>query len=93
MNKISLLFGALALILELMILGLFLGLAGLYTSILWCVSFEANYLFMYLKTLYGSAVAGVVEALEKLKEYLKNMNMIIGRCFTMNLVQYQTGLP
>ncbi|PQP97623.1 hypothetical protein Pyn_18227 [Prunus yedoensis var. nudiflora] len=92
MDKISLPFGALTLVLGLVILVRVLGLALLCVWIVWFASFVANDLFMYLKTLYESAVAGVVEAFEKLKEYLKNLNMIIGRCFTMNS-EDQAGLP
>ncbi|KAI5340906.1 hypothetical protein L3X38_020180 [Prunus dulcis] len=92
MDKISLPFGALTLVLELVIPFRVLGLAFLCIWIVWFASFVANYLFMCLKTMYESAVTGVVEAFEKLKEYLKNMSMIISRCFTMNS-EDQTGLP
>ncbi|CAL8141036.1 unnamed protein product [Prunus armeniaca] len=77
---ISLLFGALAVVLELMILVLALGVAALLFWIGCLVCFVA--VNPYVKILYKSVVAGVVQAFEKLKEYLKNM--IIACCFTMN---------
>lgn len=88
MSKISLLFGALALVLELVILVPALGVAALLFWIGWFVSFVAVYSYPYVKTLYKSAVAGVVQAFEKLKEYLKNMVS----AFTMNSGD-PTGLP
>ncbi|KAI5314224.1 hypothetical protein L3X38_043400 [Prunus dulcis] len=92
MSKISLLFGALTLVLELVILVPALGVAALLFWICWFVSFVAVYSYPYVKTLYKSVVAGVVEFFENLKECLKNMIMIIGRCFTMNF-EDRTGLP
>ncbi|KAL6287568.1 hypothetical protein ACE6H2_011958 [Prunus campanulata] len=74
MSNISLLFGALALVLELVILVPNLGLGALFFWFIWFVSFVVVYASPYVKTLFTSAVGGVVQAYEKLKEYL---NMII----------------
>ncbi|CAL2249747.1 unnamed protein product [Prunus armeniaca] len=74
MSNISLLFGALVLVLELVILVPNLGLGALLFWVVWFVSFVVVYSSPYVKTLFTSAVGGVVQAFEKLKEYL---NMII----------------
>ncbi|CAL9014066.1 unnamed protein product [Prunus brigantina] len=88
MSNISLLFGALALVLELVILVPNLGLGFLFFWDIWFVSFVVFYSSPYSKTLFTSVVGGVVQAFEKLKEYL---NMIIA-CFTME-PEEQNGLP
>ncbi|PQM40499.1 hypothetical protein Pyn_15174 [Prunus yedoensis var. nudiflora] len=85
MSKISLLFGALALGLELVILVPALGVAALLFWLIWFVGFVV-YSYPYVETLFTKAVG----AFEKLKEYLKNM--IIACCFTMNS-EDRTGLP
>lgn len=88
MNKISLLFGALAFILELVILVPNLGLAALLFWIVWFVSFVVVYSSPYVKTLFTNTVAGVVQAFKFFKEYL---NIIIV-CFTVKHEE-QIGLP
>ncbi|CAL8140172.1 unnamed protein product [Prunus armeniaca] len=88
MSNIGLLFGALALVLELVILVPILGLGFLFFWVIWFVSFVVVCLSPYVKTLFTSAVGGVIQAFEKLKEYL---NMIIA-CFTME-PEEQNGLP
>ncbi|PQM40494.1 hypothetical protein Pyn_15169 [Prunus yedoensis var. nudiflora] len=70
MDKISLLSGALALVLELVILVPALGLSALLFWIVCFVSFIAVYSYPYLKTLFARAVGGVAHAFEKLREYL-----------------------
>ncbi|CAL2250155.1 unnamed protein product [Prunus armeniaca] len=67
-----------------------LGLAALLFWIFWFVTFVAVYSYPYVKTLFTSAVAGVVHAFEKLDEYLKNM--VIAR-FTVKLKEEQSGTP
>ncbi|PQP97624.1 hypothetical protein Pyn_18228 [Prunus yedoensis var. nudiflora] len=86
MSKISLLFGALALVLELVILVPALGVASLLFWLVWFVGFVAVYSYPYVKTLFTKAVG----AFERLKEYLKNM--IIACCSTMNS-EDPIGLP
>ncbi|CAL9014065.1 unnamed protein product, partial [Prunus brigantina] len=88
MSNIGLLFGALALVLELVILVPNLGLGFLFFWVILFVSFVVVYLSPYVKTLFTSAVGGVVQVFEKLKEYL---NMIIA-CFTME-PEEQNGVP
>ncbi|CAN6708553.1 unnamed protein product [Malus baccata var. baccata] len=78
-NKISLLFGTLALILEVVILVPGLGLAALFFWVVWFVSVVAKYACKYLEALYKSAVASVVRTFDKLKEHL---NMITRRFAT-----------
>ncbi|RXH69270.1 hypothetical protein DVH24_037054 [Malus domestica] len=78
-NKISLLFGTLALILEVVILVPGLGLAALFFWVVWFVSVVAEYTCKYLEALYKSAVASVVRTFDKLKEHL---NMITRRFAT-----------
>ncbi|KAI5340909.1 hypothetical protein L3X38_020183 [Prunus dulcis] len=87
-SSLSLSFGALTFILELMILVPYLGSAAL---LIWFVSFVAVYLYPYIKTWFTSAVGGIVHTCENLIEYLKNM--IIARCFTMKPDEEQSGLP
>ncbi|CAL9014358.1 unnamed protein product, partial [Prunus brigantina] len=70
MTKISLLFGAVSVVLELVILVPNLGLAALFFWIVWFVSFVGEYTCLYLETLYKSAIARIVQAFEKLKEYV-----------------------
>ncbi|ONI19133.1 hypothetical protein PRUPE_3G260800 [Prunus persica] len=69
-DNISLLSGALALVLELVILVPALGLFTLLFWIVCFVSFIAVYSYPYLKTLFTRTVGGVVHAFEKLREYL-----------------------
>ncbi|PQM40492.1 hypothetical protein Pyn_15167 [Prunus yedoensis var. nudiflora] len=88
MTKISLFLGALAVVLELKILVPDLGLAALIFWIVCFMSFVALYSWVYVKTLYKSAFAGVVYGFEKLKEYV---NMIFAS-FTVK-AEEQTGLP
>ncbi|RXH69273.1 hypothetical protein DVH24_037057 [Malus domestica] len=78
-NKISLLFGTLALILEVVILVPGLGLATLFFWVVWFVSVVAEYACEYLEVLYKSAIASAVHTFGKLKEHLK---MIIRRFTT-----------
>ncbi|TQD82605.1 hypothetical protein C1H46_031803 [Malus baccata] len=78
-NKISLLFGTLALILEVVILVPGLRLATLFFWVVWFVSVVAEYVCEYLEALYKSAIASVVHTFGKLKEHLK---MIIRRFVT-----------
>ncbi|KAM2077459.1 hypothetical protein ACFX1R_025232 [Malus domestica] len=78
-NKISLLFGTLALILEVVILVPGLGLVTLFFWAIWFVNVVAEYACEYLETLYQSVVASVVHTFGKLKEHL---NMIIRRFTT-----------
>ncbi|KAM1954268.1 hypothetical protein ACFX16_023958 [Malus domestica] len=73
-NKISLLFRTLSLILEVVILVPGLGLVVLFFWVVWFVNVVAEYACEYLETLYQSAVASVVYTYGKLKEHL---NMII----------------
>ncbi|CAL2250152.1 unnamed protein product [Prunus armeniaca] len=70
MDKICLLFGALALVLELVILVPALGLSALLLWIVCFVSFIAVYSYPYLKILFTRAVGGVVHAFKTLREYL-----------------------
>ncbi|CAL8141026.1 unnamed protein product [Prunus armeniaca] len=87
MDKISLLFGALVLVLELVILVPALGLSALLFWIVCFVSFIAVYSYAFLKTLFTRAVGGVVHAFENLKEYLSAVC-----CFAMESDEGQTGL-
>ncbi|CAL9014357.1 unnamed protein product, partial [Prunus brigantina] len=87
MTKISLLFGTLALVLELVILVPNLGLAALLLWIVCFISFVALYTWLYVKILYKFAFAGVVYGFKKLKEYV---NMIIAH-FTVE-AEEQSGL-
>ncbi|KAB2610314.1 hypothetical protein D8674_018346 [Pyrus ussuriensis x Pyrus communis] len=73
-NKISLLFGTLTLILEVVILVPGLGLAAVFFWVVWFASVVAEYACKYLEALYTSVVASVVHTFGKLKEHL---NMII----------------
>ncbi|KAB2610320.1 hypothetical protein D8674_018352 [Pyrus ussuriensis x Pyrus communis] len=74
-NKISLLFGTLALVLEVVILVPVLGLVAGLVWVVWFVKVVRNdYAFEYLKTLYENAIAFVVHTFVKLKDHL---NMII----------------
>ncbi|KAB2610325.1 hypothetical protein D8674_018357 [Pyrus ussuriensis x Pyrus communis] len=75
-NKISLLFGTLALILEVVILVPGLGLVALFLWVVCFVNIVAEYTCEYLKKLYKSAVASIVHTFGKLKGYL---NIIIRR--------------
>ncbi|CAL8168012.1 unnamed protein product [Prunus armeniaca] len=88
MDKISLLFGALALVLELVILVPALGLSTLLFWIVCFGSFIAVYSYPFLKTLFTRAVGGVVHAFENLREYLPD-----ACCFAMKSNEDQTGLP
>ncbi|TQD82604.1 hypothetical protein C1H46_031802 [Malus baccata] len=88
-NKISLLFGILALILEVVILVPGLGLVALFFWVVWFVNVVAEYACQYLETLYQSAVASVVHTFGKLKDYL---NIIIRR-FTMEPEEQTDELP
>ncbi|CAL8141010.1 unnamed protein product [Prunus armeniaca] len=87
-TKISLFLGTLALVLELMILVPHLGFAALVFWIVCFMSFVALHSWVYMKTLYKSAFAGVVYGFEKLKEYV---NMIFAS-FTVK-AEEQTELP
>ncbi|CAN6708507.1 unnamed protein product [Malus baccata var. baccata] len=78
-NKISLLFGTLALILEVVILVPGLGKVAGFFWVGWFVKVVAEYVSEYLKTLYESAVALVVHTFGKLQDYV---NMIIRRFAT-----------
>ncbi|XP_048434719.1 uncharacterized protein LOC125474783 isoform X2 [Pyrus x bretschneideri] len=78
-NKISLLFGTLALILEIVILVPGLGKVAGFFWVGWFLKVVAEYASEYLKTLYESAVALVVRTFDKLEDYL---NMIIQRFAT-----------
>ncbi|KAB2610363.1 hypothetical protein D8674_018395 [Pyrus ussuriensis x Pyrus communis] len=78
-NKISLLFGTLALILEVVILVPGLGKVAGFFWVGWFVKVVAEYTNEYLKMLYESAVASVVYTFGKLEDYL---NMIIRRFAT-----------
>ncbi|KAB2610315.1 hypothetical protein D8674_018347 [Pyrus ussuriensis x Pyrus communis] len=73
-NKISLLFGTLALILEVVTLVPGLGIVSLFFWDVWFVNVVVEYSYEYLETLYQCVVASVVHTFGKLKEHL---NMII----------------
>ncbi|TQD82600.1 hypothetical protein C1H46_031798 [Malus baccata] len=88
-NKISLHFGILALILEVVILVPGLGLVALFFWVVWFVNVVAEYACQCLKTLYQSAEALVVHTFGKLKDYL---NMIIQR-FTTEPEEETDELP
>ncbi|XP_050134158.1 uncharacterized protein LOC126610207 [Malus sylvestris] len=88
-NKISLLFGTLALILEVVILVPGLGIVALFFWVVWLVNVVVEYACEYLETLYHSVVASVVHTFGKLKEHL---NMII-RCFAMEFEERIDELP
>ncbi|KAB2610324.1 hypothetical protein D8674_018356 [Pyrus ussuriensis x Pyrus communis] len=79
-NKISLLFGTLALILEVVILVLGLGKVAIFFLVGWFVKVVTKYVCEYLKTLYESAVSSIVHTFDKLKNYL---SMIIQRFSTV----------
>ncbi|CAN6708545.1 unnamed protein product [Malus baccata var. baccata] len=74
-NKISLLFGTLALILEVVILVPGLGLVALFFWVVCFVNVVAEYACEYLKKLYKSAVASVVHTFGKLKDYLNIISL------------------
>ncbi|KAM0958356.1 hypothetical protein ACFX2C_023658 [Malus domestica] len=78
-NKISLLLGTLALILEVVILVPGLGLVTGFFWVGWFVKVVVEYACEYLKTLYENAVASVARTFGKLKDYL---NMIVRRFAT-----------
>ncbi|KAB2610307.1 hypothetical protein D8674_018339 [Pyrus ussuriensis x Pyrus communis] len=78
-NKISLLLGTLALILEVVILVPGLGLVAGFFWVVWFVKIVVEYTCEYLKALYKNAVASVVHSFGKLRDYL---NMIIRRFAT-----------
>ncbi|KAM0955252.1 hypothetical protein EV1_023413 [Malus domestica] len=88
-NKISLLFGTLALILEVVILVPGLGLVALFFWVVWFVNVVVEYACEYLETLCQSIVASVVHTFGKLKEHL---NMIIRR-FTIESEEQTDELP
>ncbi|CAN6708550.1 unnamed protein product [Malus baccata var. baccata] len=89
-NKISLLFGTLVVVLEVVILVPVLGLVAGLLWVVWFVKVVRNdYIFKYLKMLYENAIALVVHTLGKLKDYL---NMII-RHFTMEPEEQIDELP
>ncbi|RXH69266.1 hypothetical protein DVH24_037050 [Malus domestica] len=69
-NKISLLLGTLALILEVVILVPGLGLVVGFFWVVWFVKVVVEYAWEYLKALYEKVVASVVHTFGKLKEYL-----------------------
>ncbi|KAB2610322.1 hypothetical protein D8674_018354 [Pyrus ussuriensis x Pyrus communis] len=74
-NKISLLFGTLAVVLEVAILVPVLGLVAGLLWVVWLLKVVQNdYAFEYLETLYENVIALVVPTFGKLKDYL---NMII----------------
>ncbi|KAK9925007.1 hypothetical protein M0R45_033348 [Rubus argutus] len=72
MNKISLLFGTLAVTLELLIL---VPPFGWFVLFLWSICFVriAMKSYQYLKTLYETAVLALVQVFEKLKELIITM--------------------
>ncbi|RXH69265.1 hypothetical protein DVH24_037049 [Malus domestica] len=86
-NK-SLLFGTLALILEVVILVPSLGIVALFFWAVWFVNVVAEYAYKYLETLYQSVIASVVHTFGKLKEHL---NII--RRFTMEFEEQNDELP
>ncbi|KAB2610301.1 hypothetical protein D8674_018333 [Pyrus ussuriensis x Pyrus communis] len=69
-NKISLLLGTLALILEVVILVPGLGLVVGFFWVVWFVKVVVEYTWEYLKALYEKAVTSVVHTFGKLKDYL-----------------------
>ncbi|CAL8141072.1 unnamed protein product [Prunus armeniaca] len=78
-NTLSLSFGALTIILELMILVPNLGSVALLVWLFWVVSFVAVYLYRNVKELsktsaelFKRAVGGIVDACQNLINYLKN---------------------
>ncbi|KAM1411047.1 hypothetical protein ACFX1X_023981 [Malus domestica] len=88
-NKISLLLGTLALILEVVILVPSLGLVAGFFWVVWFVKVVVEYVCEYLKTLYENAVASVVHSFGKLRD---NLNMIILR-FTTKPKEQTNELP
>ncbi|KAB2610305.1 hypothetical protein D8674_018337 [Pyrus ussuriensis x Pyrus communis] len=88
-NKISILLGTLALILEVVILVPGLGQVALFFWVGWFVKVVAKYACKYLKTLYESAVSSVVLTFGKLKDCL---SMIIRR-FAMEPEEQTNELP
>ncbi|RXH69250.1 hypothetical protein DVH24_037034 [Malus domestica] len=88
-NKISLLFGTLAFILEVVILVPGLGIVTLLFWVVWFVNVVVEYACEYLEPLYQCVVASVVHTFGKLKEHL---NMIIRR-FAMESEERTDELP
>ncbi|TQD70605.1 hypothetical protein C1H46_043857 [Malus baccata] len=88
-DKISLLFGTLAFILEVMILVPGLGIVTLLFWVVWFVNVVVEYACKYLEPLYQCVVASVVHTFGKLKEHL---NMIIRR-FAMESEERTDELP
>ncbi|KAB2610323.1 hypothetical protein D8674_018355 [Pyrus ussuriensis x Pyrus communis] len=88
-NNISILFGILVWILEVVILMPGVGLVALFFWVIWFVKVVAEYTCQYLEKLYQSAVASIVHTFGKLKDY---MNMIIRR-FTTKPEEQTDELP